>query len=92
MFTDHGVSSSNAQRLELDACLDHLCEGDVLTVWKLDRIGRSTRHVLEVVERLTARGVESRNLTEGLRTEGPMGKAMLAITAAFAQLERGTII
>lgn len=92
VFTDHGVSGSTSSRVQLDACLDHLREGDVLTVWKLDRLGRNTQHVLAVVEELTARGVGFRSLTEGLHTDGPMGKAMLTIMAAFAQLERDTMI
>jgi DNA invertase Pin-like site-specific DNA recombinase len=92
VFTDHGVSGSTASRPHLDACLDHLRDGDVLTVWKLDRLGRNTQHVLAVVDELTARGVGFRSLTEGLHTDGPMGKAMLTIMAAFAQLERDTVI
>jgi len=92
IFTDHGVSGSTAQRPELNACLDHLRDGDVLTVWKLDRLGRNTQHVLTVVDQLTSRGIGFRSLTEGLHTDGPMGKAMLTIMAAFAQLERDTLI
>ena len=92
VFTDHGVSGSTARRPQLDACLDHLREGDVLTVWKLDRLGRNTQHVLAVVDELTSRGIGFRSLTEGLHTDGPMGKAMLTIMAAFAQLERDTMI
>ena len=92
IFTDHGVSGSTARRPELDACLDHLREGDVLTVWKLDRLGRNTQHVLAVVDELTSRGIGFRSLTEGLHTDGPMGTAMLTIMAAFAQLERDTMI
>ncbi|MCX5044677.1 recombinase family protein [Aldersonia sp. NBC_00410] len=92
VFRDQGVSGSTAKRPGLDACLDHLREGDVLTVWKLDRLGRNTQHVLAVVEQLTSRGIGFRSLTEGLHTEGPMGKAMLTIMAAFAQLERDTMI
>ena len=93
IFTDHGVSGSTANRPELDACIDHLREGDVLTVWKLDRLGRNTQqHVLTVVDELTSRGIGFRSLTEGLHTEGAMGKAMLTIMAAFAQLERDTMI
>jgi DNA invertase Pin-like site-specific DNA recombinase len=91
-FTDHGVSGSKACRPHLDACLDHLREGDVLTVWKLDRLGRDTRHVLSVIDELMSRGVGFRSITEGLNTEGAMGKAMLTIMAAFAQLERDTMI
>ena len=92
VFTDHGVSGSTAQRPQLEACLDHLRKGDVLTVWKLDRLGRNTQHVLAVVDELTSRGIGFRSLTEGLHTEGAMGKAMLTIMAAFAQLERDTMI
>src|SRR5258707_6804198 len=92
VFTDHGVSGAMACRPEFDACLDHLREGDVLTVWKLDRLGRNTQHVLAVVDQLTSRGIGFRSLTEGLHTDGPMGKAMLTIMAAFAQLERDTMI
>jgi DNA invertase Pin-like site-specific DNA recombinase len=92
IYTDHGVSGSTACRPHLDACLDHLREGDVLTVWKLDRLGRNTQHVLAVIDELTKRGIGFRSLTEGLHTEGAMGKAMLTIMAAFAQLERDTMI
>jgi DNA invertase Pin-like site-specific DNA recombinase len=92
IFTDHGASGSAASRPHLDACLDHLREGDVLTVWKLDRLGRNTQNVLAVVDDLTSRGIGFRSLTEGLHTDGPMGKAMLTIMAAFAQLERDTMI
>lgn len=92
IFTDHGVSGSMVSRPQLDACLDHLREGDVLTVWKLDRLGRNTQHVLDVVDALASRGIGFRSITEGLHTDGPMGKAMLTIMAAFAQLERDTLI
>lgn len=65
IFIDHGVSGSKVSRPQLDACLDHLRKGDVLTVWKLDRLGRNTRHVLEVVDELSSRGIGFRSLTEG---------------------------
>jgi DNA invertase Pin-like site-specific DNA recombinase len=92
IFSDHGVSGSLAHRPQLAACLDHLREGDTLTVWKLDRLGRNTRNVLEVIETLAQRGVGFRSITEGLDTTGAMGTAMLTIMAAFAQLERDTMI
>ncbi|MEG8183343.1 recombinase family protein [Nocardia terpenica] len=92
IFTDHGVSGAKAERPELDRCLDHLRAGDTLAVWKLDRLGRNTVHVLQLIEQLTERGIGFRSLTEGLHTEGAMGKAMLTIMAAFAQLERDTMI
>jgi len=92
VFRDQGVSGSTAERPGLDACLDHLREGDVLTVRKLNRLGRNTQHVLAVVDQLTSRGIGFRSITEGLHTDGPMGKAMLTIMAAFAQLERDIMI
>ncbi|BBY47639.1 DNA invertase [Mycolicibacterium arabiense] len=92
IFRDQGVSGSLAERPGLDRCLEHLREGDVLVVWKLDRLGRSTRHVLSVIDELTSRGVGFRSITDGLQTEGAMGKAMLTIMAAFAELERDTMI
>ncbi|OOP60915.1 invertase [Arthrobacter sp. SRS-W-1-2016] len=92
IFSDHGVGSSKAERPQLAAALDHLREGDVLTVWKLDRLGRATRNVLEVIEGLRGRGIGFRSATEGLDTTGATGTAMLTIMAAFAQLEWDTII
>lgn len=92
VFTDHGVSGSTATRPQLDACLDQLRAGDVLTVWKLDRLGRNTRHVLTIIDDLASRDIGFRSVTEGLHTDGAMGKAMLTIMAAFAQLERDTMI
>ncbi|MGN5238068.1 recombinase family protein [Rhodococcus sp. SJ-3] len=91
VFTDHGASGSNTERPQLAACLDHLRPGDVLAVWKLDRLGRNTQHVLTIVDDLHERDIAFRSLTEGLSTEGAMGRAMLTIMAAFAQLERDVI-
>jgi len=92
VYRDRGVSGSLASRPEFDKALDRLEEGDTLVVWKLDRLGRNTRNVLEVIEGLTDRGVGFRSLTEGLDTTGPMGKAMITIMAAFAELERSTML
>lgn len=91
-FADNGVSGSTVERPQLCKALDRLETGDVLTVWKLDRLGRNTRHVLDLIEDITERGAGFRSLTEGLDTTGPMGTAMLTIMAAFAQLERDTMI
>jgi DNA invertase Pin-like site-specific DNA recombinase len=91
-FPDNGVSGSTVERPQLSKALDRLEAGDVLTVWKLDRLGRNTRHVLNIIEDIRERGAGFRSLTEGLDTTGPMGMAMLTILAAFAQLERDTMI
>lgn len=92
VFTDHGISGTKTSRPQLDAALDYLRENDTLVVWKLDRLGRNTRHVLDVVDSLTERGIGFRSLTEGITTEGAMGRAMLTIMSAFAQLERDTLV
>ncbi|WP_427136700.1 recombinase family protein [Pseudarthrobacter sp. S9] len=91
-FADNGVSGSTVERPQLSKALDRLEAGDVLTVWKLDRLGRNTRHVLDLIEDIRERGAGFRSLTEGLDTTGPMGTAVLTIMAAFAQLERDTMI
>ncbi|MHA7275545.1 recombinase family protein [Arthrobacter sp. Hz1] len=91
-YADQGVSGTKTNRPELARAIDRLENGDQLIVWKLDRLGRNTRHVLEIIEQLRLRGVGFRSVTEGLDTTGPMGTAMLTIMAAFAQLERDTIV
>jgi len=86
------MSGARDDRPGLAVLMDQLRPGDAVVVWKLDRLGRNTQHVLAVVDQLTSRGIGFRSLTEGLHTDGPMGTAMLTIMAAFAQLERDTMI
>jgi DNA invertase Pin-like site-specific DNA recombinase len=88
IFTDHGVSGTRASRPELDKMLEHLRDGDEVVVWKLDRLGRNTRNLLALIDDLEHRGVHFRSVTEGISTTGPMGRAMLTVMSAFAQLER----
>lgn len=92
VFSDHGLSGTLASRPELDKALAYVRDGDVLVVWKLDRLGRSTKNVLEILDQLKSRGVGFRSLTEGLDTAGPMGQAMLTVLAAFNQLERDVTV
>jgi DNA invertase Pin-like site-specific DNA recombinase len=92
VYSDHGVSGTLASRPELDKALDRLDKGDTFIVWKLDRLGRNTKNVLAVIETLIERGVTFKSLTEQIDlSSGPMGKAMLTILAAFAELERATM-
>ncbi|MBW4033511.1 MAG: recombinase family protein [Acidobacteria bacterium] len=92
IYADEGVSGTLAARPELAKLLDRLEPGDEVVAWKLDRMGRNTRNVLELIETITARGASFRSLTEGITTTGPMGRAMLTIMSAFAELERDTIV
>ncbi|WP_262495447.1 recombinase family protein [Paeniglutamicibacter gangotriensis] len=89
VFVDHGVSGTLVRRPELDKMLDHLRQGqDEVVVWKLDRLGCNTRHLLELIDDLESRGIHFRSLTKGISTIGPMGTAMLTVMSAFAQLGR----
>ena len=82
------MSGTTASRPELDKLLEHLRNGDEVVVWKLDRLGRNTRNLLALIDDLEHRGVHFRSVTEGISTTGPMGRAMLTVMSAFAQLER----
>lgn len=91
IFTDHGVSGAKASRPQLDAMLDHLRKGDTVVIWKFDRLGRSTKNMLDLIETIENKGCNFESITEKIDTTGPMGKAMLTIMSAFAQLERDQI-
>jgi len=90
IFTDH-VSGSKTARPGLDQCLDYLRAGDTLIIWKLDRLGRSTRHLIELVEQFRDRDVNLIITTMGVDTRTPVGKMVFTIFAAFAEFERDLI-
>ncbi len=92
IFSDKGVSGTKAGRPGLLELLAHVRPGDVLAVWRLDRVGRSTKDVLALVERLQADGVAFRSLTEEISTTGPTGKVLLTIIAALAEMERAVLV
>ncbi|MGR6520108.1 recombinase family protein (plasmid) [Rhodococcus erythropolis] len=93
IFTDY-ESGSKTQRPQLAECLNYLREndGDVLVVWKLDRLGRSVRHVIDTVHNLGDRGIAFRSLTEGFDTTTAGGEFLFHIMAALAQMERRMIV
>lgn len=82
------VGGSRAGRPGLDRLLEQLQRGDVLTVWKLDRLGRSVSPLVGLVEELGERGFQFRSLTDGLDTTTTSGRFMFTVVAAMAQLER----
>jgi DNA invertase Pin-like site-specific DNA recombinase len=92
IYADKGVSGKLASRPELDKCLAALQAGDVLTVWKLDRLGRSVQHLVQVINDLRERGIGFRSLTEALDTTTNGGMLIFHIFAAIAEFERGLII
>ena len=91
-FTDHGKTGANTQRPALQRCLKTLRAGDTLIVWKLDRLGRSVRDLLNILHDLKERGVEFQSLTEAIDTQTPFGHAMLHIVAMLAELERSIML
>lgn len=80
--------SAVKQRDQLEAAIEFVREGDVFTVTKLDRLARSTQHLLELVERLNVKGVSLRVLNIGLDTGNPTGRLMLTLLGAIAEFER----
>lgn len=85
------ASGAQRDRPELAAALGYMREGDTLVVWKLDRLARSVRQLIETVEGLEARGVGFRSLTENIDTTSPGGKLVFHLFAALAEFERGLI-
>jgi len=85
------ISGTKTQRPGLDKALTALREGDVLVVWKLDRLGRSLGHLVETVQALQGRGVGFRSLQESLDTTSSGGKLVFHFFAALAEFERDVI-
>lgn len=85
------ASGAQRDRPELLSALGYMREGDTLVVWKLDRLARSLKQLIETVEALEQRGVGFRSLTESIDTTSPGGKLIFHIFAALAEFERGLI-
>src|SRR5208283_4315113 len=90
VFEDR-ASGARADRPGLRQALDYVRDGDVLIVWKLDRLGRSLPHLIETVAALEKRGVGFRSLTEAIDTTTPGGRLVFHLFAALGQFERDLI-
>jgi DNA invertase Pin-like site-specific DNA recombinase len=87
IFTDK-MSGAKTDRPGLDACLATLQQGDTLVVWRLDRLGRSMRHLIELIGQLRDRGIGFRSVSDGLiDTTSPSGELIFHIFSALAQFE-----
>ncbi len=94
LYSEH-ISGASASRPELEKVLDFVREGDTLMVTKLDRLARSTRHLLQIVERLEGKKVGLRVLDFGgseIDTRSPQGKLTLTVFGAFAEFERALML
>ena len=85
------ASGGRWDRPELHRLLDQLRKGDVLVVWKLDRLSRSLRDVLTIMERLADAGAGFRSLTEAIDTTTPAGRMMMQMVGSFAEFERAML-
>ena len=90
VFTDT-MSGSRSDRPGLEQALDYVREGDVLVVWRLDRLGRSLRYLIETMTKLDERGIGFKSLTEQIDTTTSGGKLIFHIFGALAEFERDII-
>ncbi len=90
IYTDK-LDGARAHRPGLEKALRALKAGDTLVVWRLDRLARSLRHLLDLVEVITERGASLHSLSESIETDSAAGRLMLHILAALAEFERGLI-
>jgi DNA invertase Pin-like site-specific DNA recombinase len=93
-YTDHGFSGAKARRPALDELMEDARRHkfDVLIVWSIDRLARSTKHLLQTLDELNGLGIQFLSQQEAIDTEGPLGRAIVVIVSAMAELERCVII
>jgi len=91
LFTDEGVSGSKTDRPQLNKALEHSRKGDTLVVWKLDRLGRSLSHLLEVIGGLSDRGIQFKSIQETIDTSTPGGKLVFHVFCSLAEFERDLV-
>ena len=92
VFKDHGISGVRASRPGLNQALTELRPGDVLVVFKLDRLGRSVLHLADLLVRFEREGVHFVSLSEGINTTTPGGKLVFHIFSAVAEFSRDVIV
>ncbi|MCD1624332.1 recombinase family protein [Citromicrobium bathyomarinum] len=91
IFADEGLSGAKRNRPEFDQAIAALREHDTLVVWKIDRMSRSLRHLVDIMDDLTQRGCHFESLTDKIDTSTPMGLFTYNLLGSIAQLERSLI-
>ena len=94
VYTDHGISGTRQRRPGLDQMLGDARRGkfDVVLCWACDRVARSVKHFLEVLEELTRLNIQFVSFREAIDTQGPLGRAVVVIISVVAELERSLIV
>ncbi len=91
IFTDH-ISGAKSERPGLTRCMQELQKGDILIVWRLDRLGRSMSHLVSLIEDLKQRGISFKSLCDGaIDTTTASGELIFNIFSSLAQFERKLI-
>ena len=90
IFTDK-INGAVSERPGLDDVENYLREGDVLVVWRLDRLGRSLKHLISYVSNLESNGIGFHSISESINTESPSGKFMFHVFGALSEFERNLI-
>ncbi|GJL93845.1 MAG: resolvase [Hyphococcus sp.] len=88
IYQDEGFSGAKTKRPGLDKALRALKGDDHLIVWKLDRLGRSLRHLIDLITMFEAKGIGFTSLSDGIDTTTPIGKLFFHLSGAFAEYER----
>lgn len=91
IFADH-ASGSRSNRPALDDLMATITAGDTVIVWKLDRLGRSTSHLVAVIDQMGAKGVEFKSLTDPIDTTSPAGRLIFRVIASIAEFERDLML
>lgn len=93
-YIDHGVSGTRTRRPGLDKLMEDASRHrfDVVVVWAFDRLARSVRHLLETLDELTRLRIEFVSLRENIDSGGPLGRAIVVIIGAIAELEKSLIV
>lgn len=92
IYTEKASGAAKSKRPELERCLDALRAGDTLMVWRLDRLGRSLQHLVEIVGGLHEKGINFKSISDGIiDTTSASGEMVFGIFAVLAQFERRLI-
>ncbi len=91
IFEDLGVSGKATERKGLAAAMNALNKGDTLVVWRLDRLGRSLGHLIEIINQIAAKGAHFQSLNEAIDTNSSGGRLVFHMMGALAEFERSLI-